>query len=75
MDGFTGLHPHAQDSATGGYSSAAKGGLAGVLIMLLAIVVYVFFKRQNCLEEVDPGKVQVINNIVEMGERSVHAGK
>jgi hypothetical protein len=42
--------------------------------MLLAIVVYVFFKRQNCLEEGDPGKVQVIN-IVEMGERSVHAGK
>ncbi|KAJ6976807.1 hypothetical protein NC653_028851 [Populus alba x Populus x berolinensis] len=29
--------------------------------------------RQNCLEEVDRGKVQVIN-IVEMGERSVHAG-
>jgi hypothetical protein len=43
--------------------------------MLLAIVVYVFFKRQNCLEEVDPGKVQVINIVVEMGERSVYAGK
>jgi hypothetical protein len=68
-------HPPAQDSATAGYSSAAKGGLAGVLVMLLAIIVYVFFKRQNCLEEVDPGKVQVINIVVEMGERSVHAGK
>jgi hypothetical protein len=42
--------------------------------MLLAIVVYAFFKRQNCLEEADPGKVQVIN-IVEMGGRSVRAGK
>ncbi|KAG6753714.1 hypothetical protein POTOM_041711 [Populus tomentosa] len=71
MDGFTGLHPPAQDSATSGYSSAAKGGLAGVLVMLLAIVVYVFFKRQNCLEEGDPGKVQVTNIMVQMGERSV----
>ncbi|KAJ6888007.1 hypothetical protein NC652_029119 [Populus alba x Populus x berolinensis] len=62
-------HPPAQDSATSGYSTAAKGGLAGVLVILLAIVVYVFLKRQNCLEEGDPGKVQVIN-IVEMGERS-----
>ncbi|KAJ6881544.1 hypothetical protein NC651_028206 [Populus alba x Populus x berolinensis] len=69
MDGYI-PHPPAQDSATLGYSSAAKGGLAGVLVMLLAIVVYVFFKRQNCLEEGDPVKVQVIN-IVEMGERSV----
>jgi len=64
-------HPPAQDSATAGYSSAAKGGLAGVLVMLLAIVVYVFFKRQNCLDKVDPGKVQVINIIVEMAERNV----
>ena len=66
MDGFTGLHPHAQDSATGGYSSAAKGGLAGVLVMLLTIAVYVFFRRRNCSVrfEVD----------VEMPERNVHAG-
>jgi hypothetical protein len=74
MDGYI-PHPPAQVSATAGYSSAAKGGLAGVLVMLLAIVVYVFFKRQNCLEEADPGKVQVINIVVEMGERSDHAGK
>jgi len=32
MDGYI-LHPPAQDSATAGYSSAAKGGLAGVLVM------------------------------------------
>jgi hypothetical protein len=60
MDGYI-PHPPAQDSATAGYSSAAKGGLAGVLVMLLAIVVYVFFKRQNCLDKGDPGKFQVIN--------------
>ncbi|KAG6752739.1 hypothetical protein POTOM_042775 [Populus tomentosa] len=47
MDGYT-PHPPAQDSATEGYSSAAKGGLAGVLVMLLTIVVYVFFKRRKC---------------------------
>jgi len=71
MDGYT-LHPPAKDSAASGYSSAAKGGLAGVLVMLLAIVVYLFFKRQNCLEEGDPGKVQVNRNItVEGGGRSV----
>ncbi|KAJ6888006.1 hypothetical protein NC652_029118 [Populus alba x Populus x berolinensis] len=62
------LHPTppAQDSATEGYSTAAKGGLAGVLVMLLTIVVYVFFKRRNCTVrfEVD----------VEMPEISVHAG-
>jgi len=74
MDGYI-PHPPAQDSATAGYSSAAKGGLAGVLVvLLLAIVFYVFFQHRNCLEEGDPGKVQVIN-IVEMGERSVHAGE
>ncbi|KAL9334702.1 hypothetical protein Peur_071883 [Populus x canadensis] len=74
MDGYI-PHPPAQDSATAGYSSAAKGGLAGVLVvLLLAIVFYVFFQRRNCLEEGDPGKVQVIN-IVEMGERSVDAGE
>jgi hypothetical protein len=71
MDGYI-PHPPAQDSATTSYSSAAKGGLAGVLVMLLAIVVYLFFKRQNCLEEGDPGKVQVISNItVEGGGRNV----
>ncbi|KAJ6888015.1 hypothetical protein NC652_029123 [Populus alba x Populus x berolinensis] len=69
MDGYI-PYPPAQDSATSGGYSAAKGGLAGVLVMLLAIVVYVFFKRQNCLEEGDPGTVQVIN-MVQMGERSV----
>jgi len=66
MDGYT-LHPPAQDSATGGYSSAAKGGVAGVLIMLLlAVVVDVFFKCRKCSVkfEVD----------VEMPERSVHGG-
>jgi len=47
MDGYS-PHPPAQDSATEGYSPAAKGGLAGVLVMLLTIVVYVFFKRRNC---------------------------
>ncbi|KAG6752736.1 hypothetical protein POTOM_042772 [Populus tomentosa] len=65
MDGYI-LHPPAQDLATAGYSSAAKGGLAGVLVMLLlAIVFYVFFKCRNCSMkfEVD----------VEMQERSVHA--
>lgn len=65
MDGYI-LHPLAQDLATAGYSSAAKGGLAGVLVMLLlAIVFYVFFKCRNCSMkfEVD----------VEMQERSVHA--
>ena len=67
MDGDN-LHPPAQDTATAGYSSAAKGGLAGVLVMLLlAIVYYVFFKCRNCSVrfEVD----------VEMPERSVHSGK
>jgi hypothetical protein len=67
MDGDN-LHPPAQDTATAGYSSAAKGGLAGVLVMLLlAIVFYVFFKCRNCSVrfEVD----------VEMPERSVHSGK
>jgi hypothetical protein len=65
MDGYM-PHPPAQDSATEGYSSAAKGGLAGVLVMLLTIVVYVFFKSRKCSVrfEVD----------VEMPERSVHAG-
>jgi hypothetical protein len=65
MDGCI-PHPPAQDSATAGYSSAAKGGLAGVLVMLLTIVVYVFFKCRKCSVrfEVD----------VEMSERSVHAG-
>ncbi|KAJ6888031.1 hypothetical protein NC652_029136 [Populus alba x Populus x berolinensis] len=29
-------------------SHTPKGGLAGVLVMLLTIVVYVFFKRRNC---------------------------
>ncbi|KAJ6881551.1 hypothetical protein NC651_028213 [Populus alba x Populus x berolinensis] len=68
MDGYT-LHPPAPDSATGGYSSAAKGGVAGVLITLLTIVVYVFFKRRNC-------QVKVVGVIdVEMQERSVNAGK
>ncbi|KAL3574832.1 hypothetical protein D5086_022933 [Populus alba] len=48
MDGYI-PHPPAQDLATAGYSSAAKGGLAGVLVMLLlAIVFYVFFKCRNC---------------------------
>ncbi|KAL9334703.1 hypothetical protein Peur_071884 [Populus x canadensis] len=67
MDGYI-LHPPAQDSATAGYSSAAKGGLAGVLVMLLlGIVFYVFFKFRNCSVkfEVD----------VEMPDRDVHAGK
>jgi hypothetical protein len=67
MDGYI-LHPPALDSATAGYSSAAKGGLAGVLVMLLlGIVFYVFFKFRNCSVkfEVD----------VEMPERSVHSGK
>jgi hypothetical protein len=66
MDGYI-PHPPAQDSATAVYSTAAKGGLAGVLVMLLlAIVFYVFFKRRNCSArfEVD----------VEMPERSVHGG-
>jgi hypothetical protein len=67
MEVYT-LHPPAQDSATGGYSSAAKGGVAGVLVMLLTIVVYVFFKRRNC-------QVKVVGVIdVEMQERSGHAG-
>ncbi|KAL3574843.1 hypothetical protein D5086_022944, partial [Populus alba] len=62
------LHP-APDSATGGYSSAAKGGVAGVVITLLTIVVYVFFQRRNC-------QVKVVGvSVVEMQERSVHAGK
>ncbi|KAL3574844.1 hypothetical protein D5086_022945 [Populus alba] len=67
MDGYI-PHPPAQDSATEGYSAAAKGGLAVVLVMLLTIVVYVFFKRRNCSArarfEVD----------VEVPERSVHGG-
>jgi hypothetical protein len=44
-------------------------------MLLLGIVFYVFFQRQNCLEEGDPGKVQVTNIVVEMGERSIYAGK
>jgi uncharacterized protein HemX len=67
MDGYI-LHPPAQDSATAGYSSAAKGGLAGVLVvLLLGIGFYVFFKCRNCSVkfEVD----------VEMPDRGVHAGK
>jgi len=65
MDAYI-LHPPAQDSATAGYSSAAKGGLAGVLVMLLlAIVFYVFYKLRKCSLkfEVD----------VEMPDRGVHA--
>jgi hypothetical protein len=66
MEGYI-PHPPAQDSATAGYSSAAKGGLAGVLVMLLlAIVFYVFFQRRNCSVRVEVD--------VEMPERSVHAG-
>ncbi|KAJ6888013.1 hypothetical protein NC652_029121 [Populus alba x Populus x berolinensis] len=64
MDCYT-PHPPAQDSATEGYSSAAKGGLAGVLIMLLTIVVYVLFKRRKCSVRIEVD--------VEMPERSVHA--
>ncbi|KAL3574842.1 hypothetical protein D5086_022943 [Populus alba] len=70
MDGYI-PHPPAQDSATSGYSSAAKGGLAGVLFMLLVIVVYVFFKRQNCLEEGDPGNVQIPLHVKPMVFRCV----
>ncbi|KAJ6888018.1 hypothetical protein NC652_029126 [Populus alba x Populus x berolinensis] len=65
MDGYI-PQPHAQDSATSGYSSAAKGGLAGVLVMLLTIVVYVFFKRRKCSVRIEVD--------VEMPERSVHGG-
>jgi hypothetical protein len=81
MDGYT-LHPPAQDSATGGYSLAAKGGLAGVLFMiLLAVVVSVFFKCRNCSVkfEVDlkcqKGAMSMLEMDVEMPEKSVHAGK
>ncbi|KAJ6888030.1 hypothetical protein NC652_029135 [Populus alba x Populus x berolinensis] len=44
MDGT--LHPLAQDSATGRYSSAAKGG-AGLVLLLLAILIYIL-KRRGC---------------------------
>ncbi|KAL9374797.1 hypothetical protein Peur_031676 [Populus x canadensis] len=48
MDGYSN-HPPAQDSTNiGGQSLALKGGAAGSLLFLLAVIIYVFLKRCDC---------------------------
>ncbi|KAL3574833.1 hypothetical protein D5086_022934, partial [Populus alba] len=73
MDGYI-PHPPAQDSATSAYSSAAKGGLAGVLVMLLAIVVYVFFKRRKCSVRIEAMEA-LEAMLMDDGFREIHSSE